>query len=100
MNPEIAARLEKLNIQWTINEKGFALFHRGDLAVMSSWSNGRFTPGSTGLMTGNGLSYLMWRDGKPVLTAHGGKETPATAEQLENIQRFSTDLKRALELSE
>ena len=69
MSPEIAARLEKLNIQWTVNEKGFALFHRGDLAAMSSLNNGRFTPGSTGMMTVNGLSYLMWRDGEPVLAA-------------------------------
>ena len=100
MTPEVAARLEKLHIQWTLNEKGFALFHRGDLAVMSSFSNGRFTAGSTGMMTENGLSYLVWRDGKPVLAAHGGNEIAATPEQLEEMQRFSTDVKKALELSE
>ena len=51
--------------------------------------------GSTGMMTEQGLAYLVWRDGLPYLAAKGG-ETPATPEQLETIRKFSADLKSAL----
>ena len=48
--------------------------------------------GSTGMMTEQGLAYLVWRDGQPYLAAKGG-ETPATPEQVEAIRKFSEDLK-------
>ena len=51
--------------------------------------------GSTGLMTEQGLAYLVWRDGQAFL-ASKGVETPATAEQVEAIQKFSRDLSTAL----
>ena len=51
--------------------------------------------GSTGMMTGQGLAYLVWRDGQAFLAGKGG-ETPATAEQVETIQKFSRDLAAAL----
>jgi hypothetical protein len=51
--------------------------------------------GSTGLMTEQGLAYLVWHDGQPFLAAKGG-ETPATPEQVEAIQNFSRDLSTAL----
>ena len=51
--------------------------------------------GSTGMMTGNGLAYLVWRDGLPYLAAKG-TETPATPEQVETIRKFSEDLRTAL----
>ena len=47
--------------------------------------------GSTGMMTEQGLAYLVWRDGQPFLAAKGG-ETPATPEQVEAIRKFSEDL--------
>jgi hypothetical protein len=53
------------------------------------------TQGSTGYMTERGLAYLVWRDGRPFLSAKGG-ETPATPEQVEAIQQFSRDLSNAL----
>ena len=53
------------------------------------------TQGSTGLMTPDGLAYLVWRDGQPMLAAKG-REVPATAEQVEAIRKFSEDLKAAL----
>ena len=56
--------------------------------------------GSSGMMTDNGLAYLVWREGEAILAAHGGKEVPATAKQVEEIQRFSADLKQALGLNE
>jgi hypothetical protein len=51
--------------------------------------------GSTGMMTEQGLAYLVWRDGRPYLAAKGG-ETPATPEQVEAIRQFSEDLTTAL----
>jgi hypothetical protein len=46
-------------------------------------------------MTEQGLAYLVWRDGQPYLASKGG-ETPASAEQVETIRRFSEDLNNAL----
>ena len=100
MTPEIASRLESLHIQWTVHAKGYAVFTRGDLIAMANCAdNGRIASlGSTGMMTDNGLAYLAWRGGQPVLAAHGGKEIPATAEQADTIQHFSAELKTALGL--
>jgi hypothetical protein len=53
------------------------------------------TQGSTGMMTEQGLAYLVWRDGQPYLASKGG-ETPASAEQVETIRKFSEDLNNAL----
>jgi hypothetical protein len=101
VSPEIAARLESFNIQWMFNESGYAVFTRGDLVAVSNFVNGGVASlGSTGIMTDNGLSYLTWRDGRPVLSAHGGKEMPASEEQAECIRCFSAELKRALGLGE
>ena len=103
MTSEIAARLEKLQITWVLKEKGdFAFFGRGNVAMFARWSSGdpRISLGSTGMMTDNGLAYLVWREGQPILAAHGGIEMPATPEQVEEIQRFSADLKQALGLNE
>ena len=55
----------------------------------------RGNQGSTGMMTEQGLAYLVWHDGRPYLAARSG-ETPATPEQVEIIRRFSEDLKTAL----
>ena len=53
------------------------------------------TQGSTGIMTEQGLAYLVWREGQPFLAAKGS-ETPATPEQVETIRKFSEDLNTAL----
>jgi len=53
------------------------------------------TQGSTGVMTENGIAFLVWRDGRAMLAAKG-METPATPEQVEAIRKFSEDLKTAL----
>jgi hypothetical protein len=102
VSPELAARLETLNIQWTVNEAGYAAFTRGDLIAMArSGAGGRIASlGSTGIMTDNGLAYLSWREGQPVLAAHGGKVTLATAEQVEAVRQFSDELKTALAFEE
>lgn len=101
MTPETAARLENLRIQYTLTATGFALFTRGTAAVFARLSvDGVVSLGSTGMMTDNGMAYLLWRGEVAVLAAHGGSEVPATPEQAEEIRRFSADLQLALGLSE
>jgi len=53
------------------------------------------TQGSTGMLTPQGLAYLVWRDGQPLMVSKG-VETPATPQQVEAVRRFSEDLKAAL----
>ena len=75
-----------------------SVYVRGDCiaAVGPTQGGGVATnQGSTGMMTDQGLAYLVWRDGQPYLAAKGG-ETPATPEQVETIRRFSQDLSNAL----
>ena len=98
MNPDIADRLSKLNIQLLSEAKSHYLFARDAcLALVErSGTGGCGSIGSTGMMTANGLAYLVWRDGRAWLTGKGG-ESMAAAEQVEAIAQFSADLKRALE---
>ena len=71
-----------------------SIYVRGDcIAAVGGTQGGN--QGSTGLMTEQGLAYLVWRDGLPYLAAKGG-ETPATPEQVETIRKFSEDLNTAL----
>ena len=102
MSPESAARLQSLQINWVLNAKGWVLFTRENCAMFARWQEGdpRVSFGSTGMMTDNGLAYLVWRKGQPILAAHGGQEIRATSEQVEEIQRFSADLKDALGMNE
>ena len=101
MSPDITARLENLNIQLTLSEAGYAAFVRDGLMAIALCEDSRVVSlGSTGIMTDNGLAYLSWRDGQPVLASHGGNEMPATAEQAAAIRQFSSDLKSALGLGQ
>ena len=74
-----------------------SIYVRGDCiaAVGGPHGGAGINQGSTGMMTDQGLAYLVWRDGQPYLAAKGG-ETPATPEQVETIRRFSQDLNTAL----
>jgi hypothetical protein len=75
-----------------------SIYMRGDCiaAVGGPQGSGAGTnQGSTGMMTDQGLAYLVWHDGQPYLAAKSG-ETPATPEQVETIRRFSQDLSNAL----
>jgi hypothetical protein len=92
VTPEIAARLQQLDIAWFPTEKGFTMFTRGNCAAVAHQQS----IGSSGLMTENGFAYLVWREEQAYLVAHGGAETAASPEQLEAIRRFSADLKSAL----
>jgi hypothetical protein len=96
VNPEIAARLQSLRIEWVASEKGYTFFTRDNCAAIGHEKGGAYSVGSSGIMTEAGLGYLMWRDGRALLTAHGGNETPAADEQVEAVRQFSNDLKAAL----
>jgi hypothetical protein len=84
--------LQSLDIAWFATEKGYTMFTRGNCAAMGR----EHSIGSSGLMTENGFAYLVWREERAYLVAHGGAEQPATHEQVDAIRRFSNDLKQAL----
>ncbi len=96
MNPEIAARLESRGIAWFATEKGYTMFTRDNCAAIAHEQAGAYSVGSSGMMTESGLAYLVWRDGRAFLAAHGGAETAAADDQLDAVRRFSDDLKAAL----
>jgi hypothetical protein len=96
VNPEAAARLRSVGIEWFASGKGFTLFFRDNCAAIAQEGSGGYSVGSSGMMTEAGLAYLVWRDGAAFLAAHGGSETPANEEQTQAMQRFSEDLKVAL----
>lgn len=89
---ETASRLQELEISWFATEKGYIMFTRGNCAAVGH----EHSIGSSGLMTENGFAYLVWRDERAYLVAHGGSEFAATEEQIDAIRSFSADLKAAL----
>ena len=88
------SRLDDLNIRLMVQGPAVSIYARENCiaAVGAGGSGGQ---GSTGMMTEQGLAYLVWREGRPYL-AGKGSETPATAEQVEAIRKFSQDLSDAL----
>jgi hypothetical protein len=101
VSPEIAARLADLNIQLAAQARDYCLFVRGACLALAQCAGESFTSiGASGMMTENGIAYLVWREGLAVLAAHGGHEQPATQEELETIRRFSEDVKSVLELAQ
>ena len=96
MNPEIAARLASSGIQIVSETRGHYLFSREQFLVLVERKQAGFgSIGSTGMMTENGLAYLIWREGRALLKGKG-TEIEADAEQVEAMRRFSTDLEAAL----
>jgi hypothetical protein len=92
------SRLDELNIRLMVQGPAVSIYARENCiaAVGGSESGGASgNQGSTGMMTEQGLAYLVWREGRPYLAAKGS-ETPATPEQVEAIRRFSQDLNDAL----
>ena len=87
------SRLEDLNIRLMVEGPAVSIYVRDQcMAAVGGTHNNQ---GRTGLMTEQGLAYLVWHDGRPYLAAKGG-ETPATPEQVETIHKFSEDLNTAL----
>ena len=101
MSPETAARLADLDIQLAAQARDYCLFVRGNCLALAQSAGESFTSiGASGMMTENGIAYLVWRAGNPVLAAHGGHEKPATPEELKTVRRFSEDLKLTLGLAQ
>ena len=96
------SRLDDLNIRLMVEGPTVSIYVRDNCIAAVGGTNGvilgsnqGINQGSTGMMTGQGVAYLVWRDGQPYLAAKGG-ETPATQEQVETIRKFSQDLNDAL----
>ena len=101
MSPEIAARLADFNIQLAAQARDYCLFVRGNCLALAQSAGESFTSiGASGMMTENGIAYLVWREGRAWLAAHGGHEQPVTPEELETVRRFSEDLKLTLGLAQ
>jgi hypothetical protein len=96
VTPEIAARLESRGIVWFATEKGYTMFTRENCAAIAHAQAGGYSLGSSGIMTEAGFAYLVWQDGSPFFTAHGGSAAPADPVLVAALQRFSEDLKQAL----
>ena len=84
------SRLDDLGIRKMVEGPAVSLYVRGNCVAAVGG-----TQGSTGLMTESGLAYLVWRDGVALLSSKGS-EAPATPEQVEEIRKFTEDLKSAL----
>jgi len=88
------SRFEDLNIRLMVEGPVVSIYMRDNCIAAVGGAQG-INQGSTGMMTEQGLAYLVWRDGRPYLAAKGG-ETPASAQQVETIRKFSEDLNTAL----
>jgi hypothetical protein len=96
VTPETATRLAACGIELAAESPGYNMFMRGCcVALVNRSAAGGAGIGSSGMMTDAGLAFLVWREGQPYLAAKG-RETAANPSQVEEIQKFSLDLKRAL----
>jgi hypothetical protein len=94
---EMEDRLRRLEIEVGARGAHFCMFLRdGCLAVAPCEGETFGAIGSTGLAVEQGLGYLVYRDGRPVLAGRDF-ERPAEPAQVEKVLRFSADLKAALE---
>lgn len=99
MTPEIAARLTACDIQMAAEAADYCMFVRGNCMALVQLAGGRFTSiGSSGMLTENGLAYLVWNDGKAMLSSHGN-QVEADSAQVDGIRKFSEDLKVAVGLT-
>ena len=99
MSPAVAAGLQALGIDLAAQAKEYVMLVRGTCVALARLQEpDGVSIGSSGLMTENGLSYLVYREGKPMLSVHGGAETEALPEQVDVIRKFSEDLKTVLDL--
>jgi hypothetical protein len=96
VTPELVARLAVHRIELVSEAKEFSIVVRDNcFALVHTGSSGSPGIGSSGLMTENGLAYLVWREGEAYLVAKGS-DVRAAAGQVEAVRRFSEDLKQAI----
>ena len=93
MTEQALSRLSKLCIQVVAETQSHILFTRDNFVALVERRTGSI--GSTGMLTEQGLAYLVWRDGRAYLKSKGA-ENPATEEQVEAIRQFSSDVGSAL----
>ena len=90
-SPQRRGDAEKIKI--IAETKEYRVYSRDNcLAMVHFTRSGESAIGSSGIMTENGVAYLMWRDGSPWLVGKG-VEVAAAAEQVEALRAFSEDLK-------
>jgi hypothetical protein len=64
VNPEVAARLAAFGIGLAAESPAVSIFMREScVAMVGHTPGGGLSLGSTGMMTDNGLAYLVWREG-------------------------------------
>jgi len=100
VSPELAARLAVYQIQLLSEAKEYSIVARDAcFAMLYRADDPAPGIGSSGLMTENGLAYLVWREGEAYLVGKGN-EVMATAEQVEAIRSFAEDLKTAIKATD
>jgi hypothetical protein len=91
VNAAVNERLASFNIDLAAEARDYCLFVRGNCMALSYGGS----LSSSGMMTENGLAYLVTRGEQHFLVCKAG-ETVATPDQVETIRRFSEDLAAAL----
>jgi hypothetical protein len=100
VTPDLVAHLTRYRIELLSESKEFWILRREScIAFVHHREDGALGIGSSGMMTENGLAWLVWSEGEPRLVAKGS-EAPASNEQVEMIRSFSEDLKKAMAASE
>jgi hypothetical protein len=90
---DFTERLAALGIQLVAETSAHYLFTRDNCIALVERSLG--TIGSTGVLTDQGLAYIIWRDGQAFLKSKSA-EIAAGEEQIAAIRQFSQDLATAL----
>ena len=73
----------------------FILERDGFVAFIEKRNDDFGNIGAPGLMTEQGFAALVWRSGLPFFVGKGF-EQPATADQVRDLRKFTTDLEAAL----
>ena len=93
----MTAKLAAAGIHLLAETKTHYVFVRDNLvALVERREDGFGSIGSTGVMTENGLAYLVWR-GEEAFLKSKNSEQPAGAEQVAAVRGFAAELKAALE---
>jgi hypothetical protein len=97
VTPELSARLAVYRIQLLSEAKEFSIVARDTcFALLYKADHPAAGISSSGMMTENGMAYLIWREGEPRLVSKGS-EIPASAEEVAAIRSFAEDLKAVIE---
>ncbi len=92
MSPAVTERLESHGIRVVSQSHRYVMLVRDQCLAIVGVENGVCSIGSTGLLTEDGLAYLVLRGEREFLMAKG-RELPALPEQIEAIRKFSDDVK-------